>query len=400
MDAIFANAFLTIIAADGSHADCGLLRLQVHEAGAEHATTFVSHGVTISLLPPRRGVTQILPRTTWSTRGWTLQENLMSAKCLIFTEEEVFYNDNLYSVSESYESIDPQNYGDIQNSQRMTIDRLATTFELMGDREEWSELTYSDIVDGYTRRQLTHQGDRLDAFTGIASCLQPTVTSLAELIALSGLPRRHFVTTLFWRSNIPSTAIRQRVDARCMRCLPSWSWVGWSGSVHVPTYHRPSYSLQVVDRANITLGDFKHSFDISPTLQPIKEPLETVIHIWAETIPCAVTRVKQHSGYGAYRIGIAREQYAGSTELDDPTADGLLDDATQQFHHTEDLHEGHHYRLVTFQEAITRVHPTHIHFILVSTTEDPCERVTKVTYHRPLCQLLMLRLESMYIRLR
>ena len=401
MDAIYANAFLTIIAADGFHADCGLSRLQDHEATAEHATTFISQGVTISLLPPRPSMDRILNKTTWSSRGWTLQEHLMSTRCLIFTAEEVFYHDNLYSARESYESVDSPDYDDRQNNRQMTINRQGTTFELMSEYEEWNYRTYANIVDEYTRRRLTHHGDRLDAFTGIISRLQPTATSPTELIALSGLPRRNFVSALHWWP-FDAAATRQRVDAQRIRCLPSWSWVGWSGHIGVGEElvgidDEEAPIPRVVDRANIILDSFICPFEVSPTLQPIVEPLKTVLHLWVETIPCEITRVKQHSGYGEYRIDIASEYCDLSSNLDNsfpPENHGSLDTKTRLFAHAEDLDESFTYKLIKLHEAMPE---WFAFYILVCTQQDPCERIAILEYRGT--GYYILKPVSMYVRL-
>jgi len=95
MDIIYGLASLTIVNAAGDHADHGLpgvrpmTRYKVQEP-------FHVKGVSIvETLDPgefgTRGIDSYLEGTTWNSRGWTLQEGLLSRKLLVFTAEQVYW---------------------------------------------------------------------------------------------------------------------------------------------------------------------------------------------------------------------------------------------------------------------------------------------------------------------
>jgi hypothetical protein len=91
MDAIYRGAYLTIVAADGKDADAGLTRLRGHAKYPERPICIVNRQRCLSLLPEPPKYEDTLPKTVWSTRGWTYQEMMLSAKSFVFTEDEVSF---------------------------------------------------------------------------------------------------------------------------------------------------------------------------------------------------------------------------------------------------------------------------------------------------------------------
>ena len=86
-------------------------------------------------------------------------------------------------------------------------------------------VTYARIVPRYTSRKLSFVTDIMRAFEGIAAKLRPVFRGPL----LFGLPQTELDNALLW---LPKGALVRRTDPETKDPLfPSWSWMGWMGSV-------------------------------------------------------------------------------------------------------------------------------------------------------------------------
>jgi len=91
----------------------------------------------------------------------------------------------------------------------------AEVIKIRPDRNRlWSK--YRQAVESYTARQLTDEGDAIDAFSGLLHTLHGGR-------CIEGIPKPIFDLALLWQ---PRTQIHRRKE------FPSWSWAGWKGRVH------------------------------------------------------------------------------------------------------------------------------------------------------------------------
>lgn len=112
---------------------------------------------------------------------------------------------------------------------------------------------------------------------------------------------------------------RIHVDSRGSRYLPSWSWVGWSGSID---YHQTvpfdgvwavwlddlsddfteivseSHGKPItIDAANIMVYLAVNApTDFTPTLISIERPLRVMLHLWVNTCRCDLIVIPSTSG--------------------------------------------------------------------------------------------------------
>jgi hypothetical protein len=79
---IYANSFLTLVAADGTNADHGLpgIDRDVRKRNLPLYEVRLPSG-TLVLNQPRAN---LRPDSVWNSRGWTLQESLFSTRMIIF----------------------------------------------------------------------------------------------------------------------------------------------------------------------------------------------------------------------------------------------------------------------------------------------------------------------------
>lgn len=196
MGPIYGNAYLTIVAADGSDSEARLSRLS-DDGSIDEWIPVITRKGSYMLSPTRPSLEEAIRASIWDTRGWTLQEYLLSRRCAIFTKVGVFFDSKALSTSEAYELLpnaEPTAHVDEAGSglyKSLQFDQVCN-FN-----------TYARLLKEYTSRKLSYPGDRLDAFAGILRQLQPRISYLEHMNALSGLPSQDFMASLLWRDYPP-----------------------------------------------------------------------------------------------------------------------------------------------------------------------------------------------------
>ncbi|KAI1737384.1 HET-domain-containing protein [Xylaria scruposa] len=203
MGAIYAQASITIIAADGDTANDGLRGLQ-GMSGPRSVKQFVhslGHGrLLIETYGPRAGVV----RSTWQTRGWTFQEALFSRRMVMFEQGWIRWVCHGAIWDE---------YGETEGRGPRIFSKLVPNVQ---------ELAL--IVNNFSSKNFTFAEDSLSAFSGIGSALSSTFHGGF----VSGLPVSFFYIGLLW---IPGSTVSRINPKRSVGkpCIPSWSWAGWKG---------------------------------------------------------------------------------------------------------------------------------------------------------------------------
>ncbi|KJZ77780.1 hypothetical protein HIM_02957 [Hirsutella minnesotensis 3608] len=258
MDEIFEGATLTIIAAHGDSAGCGLPGVGSTHRPLQPKYRFTSSGLTVvsSLKDPRLSIEQ----STWYTRGWTYQEGLLSRRRLIFTEEQMYWEcDGMLCPETLVMPLD--HYHDPQQERMCDFMRpglFNSASCVDGSWQAWKKLPKADEepslmsvfratdkhIVSYSKRHLTYDEDSLAAFMGMSRHLEKTLGRgrLGHLLGMPiwlstakdaqsrpGLTKDLFaLSTSFWQHK---TGAGEPVKRR--RHLPSWTWAGWKGPVEL-----------------------------------------------------------------------------------------------------------------------------------------------------------------------
>jgi hypothetical protein len=227
MDKIYSLAELTIVAATGPDAYSGLPG--INETARPDAIQNESRPSTIS---NRHETSTCSPnfRSTmrssiWSSRAWTFQEQLLSVRCLIFTEHQVYWQCRSCTIEEEY----------------------GLVFELGGKTGPTSETNfifnpherqkYEVAVQAYTKRTLSFHSDALNAFEGICNVIsEENIRNRHSLSeggrSVVGIPRtkNHLVRALLW--DWVHVASKRPEGG-----FPHWSWLSWTGPITFPIRH-------------------------------------------------------------------------------------------------------------------------------------------------------------------
>lgn len=220
MSGIFANSLVTIMAVQGENSNSGLrgfrgtsgprnLRQTVHR---------LTNGMTVVQFPVEMDHYEVACEDpVWPTRAWTCQEHLCSRRKLIFDGDSLRWECIGAVWREHVEwttRLDRAHHNSITSCQSMFQAQIPD-FE-----------GFTRILADYNSRDFTYPEDALNAFAGISSAIAPAVGGSL----ISGLPAAWFDLCLLWS---PKKSVLRRA-AKVLEsnyCLPSWSWVGWSGPV-------------------------------------------------------------------------------------------------------------------------------------------------------------------------
>ncbi|CAH0028007.1 unnamed protein product [Clonostachys rhizophaga] len=210
MDAVYGNSALTIVAASGDHADAGLEGWgRPAEAGSRQSLVKIEDGFILGVLP---FFDLELMNSTFASRGWT--HTALSARRLIFLGGQFYFVCR----------------GAVWREDMMAESNLIQPFAgantLGTGASEWTLGRYGEHVAAYSSRKLTYSSDALNAFTGIQKAQQ---ASMGETKFWYGLPAAALDWALLWKAT-NGTKLARREE------FPSWSWVGWDGSVTHPPY--------------------------------------------------------------------------------------------------------------------------------------------------------------------
>ncbi|KAE8453310.1 hypothetical protein EG329_011377 [Mollisiaceae sp. DMI_Dod_QoI] len=226
MAAIYEDSYITIAATDAVDCNKGFLAKRMW------TTSKISlDGHSYSIYFPRYPLFQ---------RGWVLQERLLAARVLHFTETEIFFEcgDNTKceclddvdwdpegiredkkeeedeeEQEEQEEQEDDGDMGEYENDES----RIATLKHKFADRSQSHYLgVWRMVVTNYTSMLLTYDSDMLPAISAIAGRLAPRLGGY-----IAGLWKDHLPGELLWYPN-------NKVACRKLHIAPSFSWASVS----------------------------------------------------------------------------------------------------------------------------------------------------------------------------
>ncbi|XPT00690.1 hypothetical protein M3J09_009841 [Ascochyta lentis] len=222
MGSIYASATLTIIAADGNAEDgiVGLNGVSESRALEQKVISFGSRKIIVrgtGLFSLTSG------RTPYFSRAWTFQEHRLAKRKLFFLKKSAHWECQHW---QSHEELIPGAEIDAYIEPRLV--------ESLDGFPELSSL--SNIINGYNELNLRYQEDALPGITGLLAVL----SRCFEGGFLFGIPEMFFHRALAWGPYWPHTELQRRTPSDRPRSvqlppghLPSWSWIGWEGSLNL-----------------------------------------------------------------------------------------------------------------------------------------------------------------------
>lgn len=231
MWSIYRGAYVTIIALSGKSADVGLSRLRPDLRTQPQLSCSIDGKRLVGLMPT---LTQQIWMTPWGSRAWTLQEALLSPRCIYISDHQLYFECNAMQCCESLDQRRSWGHNLSPRSSPIREGWLSWVMDQVGpgclknllDSPSNRIGHWGAKVTLYSYRSMTKESDALHAFPGI---LQRLETMYKEGF-FYGLPVADFQWALLWQSQSPP----QRRQG-----FPTWSWAGWKGGVW------PGYPLDV-----------------------------------------------------------------------------------------------------------------------------------------------------------
>lgn len=218
MDQIYSEASLTIIAAAGEGPYYGLPGVGATPRTPQRFAKIGNYLVAEMFLNLKASLRQ----STWSSRAWTLQEGFLSKRRLIFDEHQVSYVCGRGYRAESF------THEVAHHELHPSLD-LSDMFDMRHIRAGLGHFKLmEEFVEEYTRRDLSHDSDVINACLGILNSWKRDVNGPA----LSSGP----IETHLWGIILRSSASLllnwyHPEPAHCRSEFPSWSWAGWKGPI-------------------------------------------------------------------------------------------------------------------------------------------------------------------------
>jgi hypothetical protein len=223
MASVYANAYLTIVAAAGADADWDMGGLASPNIAP---ITIPSRESDPGTLRYARSLHEaLLIKSPWVTRGWTLQELVFSRRALFVWNKNLTWECHCAT----WHPLAPATSSTERCKERIIEGSGGLHSATWPDLEE-----YSRLVADYSSRKLTNVRDTAHAFAGVCNVMSRAFPGGF----LHGLPAAFIDVALLWQP-LHSIRAKRRLESRYQigkgdesYYLPRWSWMAWEGSVH------------------------------------------------------------------------------------------------------------------------------------------------------------------------
>lgn len=259
MGDIFSNSYMTIAAAAAMDGSEGCLNREPPNRQTVSIAGTMARVPGVKLFVGRHtepedapGFHGDLPRHLLSmplcTRGWTMQELMLSPRILYFAGNDVFWE-----CHQGLQCHCPTRHTwELPPMKSMFI--TSKSINNGKDPQFWFR-EWRELVETYSKRSLTKQTDILPALAGIARRHQ--TFHLSQYLA--GLWESDLLIDLFWSRPILLSNIikaKDKVRRPYPRCAPTWSWASIQGPVNWQNKQLPDKFEQpaTVIRASYEVG--------------------------------------------------------------------------------------------------------------------------------------------------
>ena len=215
MNIVYTHAAMTLVALEGHDSSYGLPGVQPYPQ-PRHQPFERIHQLRMTTVMPN--ISELEKLSEWRRRAWTYQEEVFSKRLLFFTDHQVYFRCQRSTYSEDRF----EDHSDLLTAQG---EGLLSDPELLRSFAEWKR-----HVTNYSTRDFHKNDDRYNAFAGIENELQHHW----KLLCVTGIPVKCLVLGLYWHLDLINKTHQGRTKVCRISTYPSWSWLGWKGSVEFP----------------------------------------------------------------------------------------------------------------------------------------------------------------------
>jgi hypothetical protein len=233
MGSIYASAYLTIAATSAQSTNDGFLRRESSSQAVampyRSCEDGLLHGEFYLQPESYEKTTESIRSSTWSQRGWTFQERLLSARVLHFCKHRLCFECRGCNMSEN-------NLDDEPPASWLRPDPSMNTPNQYRSDYLVSHQTYNFwyvMVEEYTKLKFTFEDDRVPAILGLIS----EMALIVEDECFWGTWIKEFRRGLLWREAALSAHTKRLTRPVKIRA-PSWSWMSVNSPISYQ-FHDP-----------------------------------------------------------------------------------------------------------------------------------------------------------------
>ena len=223
MSSVYRGACITLIVLSSRSAETGLPRFASRRPPCSQLRCRIGGKRLVGLMPT---LSQHISMSVWGSRAWTLQEALLSPRCLYLSDHQLYFECNTMQCCESLDQTRSWAHNlscDSNPSHQGSLSWMIAQHGhgcLKNEMDLSSEkfLYWGYMVNLYSRRTMTRAEDALNAFLGILQCLETNY----EDGFFWGLPVPDFQWGLLWQFQSHPTR---------REGFPTWSWAGWNAVI-------------------------------------------------------------------------------------------------------------------------------------------------------------------------
>ncbi|KAJ1334082.1 HET domain-containing protein [Microdochium nivale] len=184
-----------------------------------------------------------------NTRGWVLQERLLSPRVLHFAKNQLFWECREHSAAECYPDRLPRSVRNSLPAMFKKLDPASRSKNLHrrggnGDESMFYHQVWNSIVRAYSATRLTHGSDKLIALSGVAKYFAPRIGD----VYVVGMWRKYLASSLLWHVKDEAQGDGSASNRPEVYRAPSFSWASVDGQVVTePPAHPDLLLFKVVD---------------------------------------------------------------------------------------------------------------------------------------------------------
>ena len=206
-------------------------RYPIHEVSVDYLNVNVGCTDTFTFYPKISTFHKAVDESPLSQRCWTLQERILSARSVHFTDQGVFWSCPQFTASEQQTEgswADNVSSEDPQWSSLLPCHRWNLEINKRQPREVWYY-----ICEQYSQRRITEMLDKLPALSGVATLFSDQFYQDGKYLA--GIWSADLPQALAWSSHIRSDDL-DAPDYGRIPALPSWSWASLQTATDQPKH--------------------------------------------------------------------------------------------------------------------------------------------------------------------
>lgn len=232
MAAIYESAELTIAATWGIDSRSGCfhdyiqpfaINLRVEDVSDSAVDQGLECNLVIRLLGQSwyHGDDTLPSVTPLSTRKWTLQEEVLSARIISFSENQMQWS--CAGGSRTEDAISSRS----STTNPLALMRQTSTLEAT-DLAQCLKESWKHVVDEYSKRRITFAGDKIAAIAGMTRVF----AEVSGEVDILGMWKRYLTSNLLWSSG----GMHCKIDTPAVQSLriPTWSWLASAHQVEMP----------------------------------------------------------------------------------------------------------------------------------------------------------------------